>query len=83
MVYGSLCPPPPQRAGQEAEGRVGMRGLVMGLGATLSPLGVGQPRVNPCKFGLGTLDSEVPTRTVAAGLLPIWGTTLFFKLLGA
>lgn len=79
MVYGSLCPPPPQGAGQGAEGRVGTRGLVTGRGDTLRSSGAGQPRVNPCKFGLGTSDPEVPTCTAAAGLLPIWDTTLFFS----
>lgn len=79
MVYSSLCPLPPQGAEQEAEGRVGKGGLVMGLGATLSSSGARQPRDNICKFGPGTSDSKEPTHTAATGLLPIWGTTLFFN----
>lgn len=58
MVYSSPCPPPAQGAGQEAEGRVGTQGLVMGLGATLSFSDAGQPHVKPCKFSLARLTEK-------------------------
>jgi len=78
-----LQQPLPLGAGQEAEDRVGTRGLLMGLRTTLSSLGAGQLHVNLCNFSLGSCDSEMPTRTATAvvviGLLPIWGTALFFS----
>lgn len=59
------------RAGQEAEGRMGMQGLVTNLRATLSSLSVDQLHVSPCKLSLANFDSEVAAHIGVTGLLPI------------